>query len=84
MTTVDLLGLVLLGLAATLGIAVLAGGLIAFGEAREECEEGLEIEAEGLTRRGGLAGARAHTGDGARGLLLPSPRRRAVTEASEK
>ena len=49
MTTVDLLGLVLLGLAATLGIAVLAGGLIAFGEARGEREESLEIEAEGLT-----------------------------------
>ena len=50
MTTVDLLGLVLLGLAATLGIAVLAGGLIALGEACGEREEGLEIEAEGLTR----------------------------------
>jgi hypothetical protein len=59
MTTVDLLGLVLLGLAATLGIAVLAGGLIAFGEARGEREESLEIEAEGLTRPGGLVGARA-------------------------
>ena len=32
-----------------LGIAVLAGGLIAFGEARGEREESLEIEAEGLT-----------------------------------
>ena len=50
MTAMDLLGLVLLGLAATLGIALLAGGLIAFGEARGEREEGLEIEAEGLTR----------------------------------
>jgi hypothetical protein len=47
MTTVDLLGLVLLGLAAAVGFAALAGGLLAFGEEREE---GLEIEAEGLMR----------------------------------
>jgi hypothetical protein len=36
MTTVDLLGLALLGIAASLGFAVLAGGLLAFGEARVE------------------------------------------------
>ena len=47
MTTVDLLSLVLLGMAAALGFAVLTGGLLAFGEARGEREEGLEIEAEG-------------------------------------
>jgi len=47
MTTVDLLGLVLLGLAAALGIAVLAGCLFAFGEER------LEIEADELTERWG-------------------------------
>ena len=46
MTTVDLLGLVLLAIAASLGLAVLAGGLLAFGEER------LEIEADVAERRG--------------------------------
>jgi hypothetical protein len=47
MTTVDVLGLVLLGMAAAVGFAALAGGLLAFGEEREE---GLEIDAEELMR----------------------------------
>jgi hypothetical protein len=47
MTTVDVLGLVLLGMAAAIGFAALAGGLLAFGEEREE---GIETEAEGLMR----------------------------------
>ena len=47
MTTVDVLGLVILGMAAAVGFAALAGSLLAFGEEREE---GLEIEAEGLMR----------------------------------
>lgn len=51
MTAVDLLGLVLLGIAASLGFAILAGGLLAFGEARLGLEEFLEIEAEGPMRR---------------------------------
>jgi hypothetical protein len=40
MTPADLLGMVLLGMAVSLGLAVLAGGLLAFGEDR------LEIEAD--------------------------------------
>lgn len=51
MTAADLLGLVLLGISISLGLAVLAGGLLAFGE------EQLEIEADvaerGLTPRQG-------------------------------
>lgn len=48
MTTVDLLGLVLLGMAAAVGLAALAGGLLAFGEEREESL--VETEPEGLMR----------------------------------
>ena len=40
MTAADLLGLVLLGISISLGLAVVAGGLLAFGEER------LEIEAD--------------------------------------
>ena len=47
MTAVDVLGLVLLGMAAAVGFAALTGGLLAFGEEREE---GVEIEPEGLMR----------------------------------
>jgi hypothetical protein len=46
MTPADLLGLVLLGMAVSLGLAVLAGGLLAFGE------EHLEIEADVAERWG--------------------------------
>jgi hypothetical protein len=45
MTLADLLGLVLLGITTSLGLAVLAGGLLAFGEER------LDLEAEELTER---------------------------------
>ena len=38
MTPADLLGLVLLGTAVSLGLAVLAGSLLAFGEERLELE----------------------------------------------
>jgi hypothetical protein len=37
-TSVDLLGLALLGSAFSLGLAVLMGGLLAFGEERPEVE----------------------------------------------
>jgi hypothetical protein len=47
MITVDLLGLILLGIAASLGLAVLAGCLFAFGEER------LEIEPDELAERWG-------------------------------
>jgi hypothetical protein len=47
MTSVDLLGLVLLGSVASLGLAVLAGGLLAFGDERRE------IEADELAERSG-------------------------------
>jgi hypothetical protein len=47
MITIDLLGLLCLGIAASLGLAVLAGCLFAFGEER------LEIEADELTERWG-------------------------------
>jgi hypothetical protein len=43
--TLDLLGLVLLGMAAALGLALLVGGLLAFGEER------LEIEADEVAER---------------------------------
>ena len=46
MTPVDLLGFVLLGIATSVGLAVLVGGLLAFGE---EC---LEIEADVAERWG--------------------------------
>ena len=45
MTLADLLGLILLGIATSLGLAVLAGGLLAFGEER------LDLEAEELAER---------------------------------
>jgi hypothetical protein len=35
---IDLLGLVLLGIAASLGLGILTGGLLAFGEARFEVD----------------------------------------------
>jgi hypothetical protein len=47
MTLADLLGLVLLGIATSLGLAILAGSLLAFGEER------LEIEADELAERWG-------------------------------
>jgi len=47
MITVDLLGLALLGIAASVGLAVLAGCLFAFGEER------LEIEADEMAERWG-------------------------------
>ena len=47
MTTVDLLGLVLLGSAAALGLAALAGGLLTFGDER------LDLEADELAERRG-------------------------------
>ena len=47
MTPADLLGLVLLGIATSLGLAVLVGGLLAFGD------EHLEIEADELAERWG-------------------------------
>ena len=49
MTTVDLLGLVLLGMAAAVGLAALAGGLLAFGEER------LDGGASRPSRRGSCA-----------------------------
>jgi hypothetical protein len=45
MTLADLLGLVLLGIATSLGLAVLAGGLLTFGEER------LDLEADELAER---------------------------------
>ena len=47
MTAVDLLGLILLGSAVSLGLAVVGGGLLAFGE------EHLELEADELAGRWG-------------------------------
>jgi hypothetical protein len=47
MTPVDLLGLVLLGSAVSLGLAIVGGGLLAFGE------EPLELEADDLAERWG-------------------------------
>ena len=47
MTPVDLLGLVLLGSAASLGLALLAGGMLAFGDER------LDLEADELAERSG-------------------------------
>jgi hypothetical protein len=43
----DLLGLVLLGITTSLGLAVLAGGLLTFGEER------LDLEADELAERWG-------------------------------
>jgi hypothetical protein len=43
MTPVDLLSLVLLGSAVSLGLAVLAGGLLAFGEERPEIEADVDV-----------------------------------------
>ncbi len=47
MTPADLLGLVLLGIATSLGLAVLAGGLLAFGEDPLEIEVGERVERSG-------------------------------------
>ena len=47
MTAVDLLGLVLLGSAASLGLALVAGGLLTFGD------EHLDLEADELAERSG-------------------------------
>ena len=47
MTLADLLGLVLLGIATSLGLAVLAGSLLTFGEER------LDLEADELAERWG-------------------------------
>ena len=47
MTPADILSLVLLGMAASLGVAVLAGDLLAFGEDR------LEIESDERNERSG-------------------------------
>ena len=47
MTPADLLGLVVLGIATSLGLAVLAGGLLAFGE------KPLEVDADDLAERWG-------------------------------
>ena len=45
MTPVDLLGLAVLASAASLGLALLAGGLLAFGDER------LDLEADDLAER---------------------------------
>ena len=47
MTPVDLLGLIVIGIATSLGLAVLAGGLLAFGEERLEIEVGERVERSG-------------------------------------
>ena len=47
MTPADLLGLVVLGIATSLGLAVLAGGLLAFGEERLEIEVDERVERSG-------------------------------------
>ena len=47
MTPVDLLALALLGSTASLGLALLAGGLLAFGDER------LDLEADELAQRSG-------------------------------
>ena len=47
MTPVDLLGLVLLGSTASIGLALLAGGLLAFGDER------LDLEADELAEQSG-------------------------------
>ena len=47
MTLADPLGLLLLGIATALGLAVLAGSLLAFGEER------LDLEADELAERWG-------------------------------
>jgi hypothetical protein len=47
MTPADLLGLVVLGIATSLGLAVLAGGLLAFGEERPEIEVDERVEQSG-------------------------------------
>jgi hypothetical protein len=47
MTPADLLGLVVLGIATSLGLGVLAGGLLAFGE------EHLQIEVDERVERSG-------------------------------
>ena len=47
MTPADLLGLVVLGIATSLGLAVLAGGLLAFGEERLPIEGDERVERSG-------------------------------------
>jgi hypothetical protein len=47
MTPADLLGLVVLGIATSLGLAVLAGGLLAFGEERLQIEGDKRVERSG-------------------------------------
>jgi|KBSSwiStaDraftv2_1062776.scaffolds.fasta_scaffold423172_3 hypothetical protein len=47
MTPADLLGLLVLGIAASLGLAVLAGGILAFGEERLDIQVDERVERSG-------------------------------------